>query len=178
MTNQTISVPELATILETIKKSTVVSLTYKVDDSRSKQVQGKKQVQKRVKITHLYLNHDYEKKVQKLSGDDSFKALEMKGKTRISSTLVKSDKTEELMLDGKILGTENAIVLGYYHDEKEITEKEGDELDLWTNSYYNTPEVQSVGRGLLTEEDFKMITVYLSRIESIKIAGVLYNIEK
>ncbi|MDD5151801.1 MAG: hypothetical protein PHC28_15200 [Flavobacterium sp.] len=63
LNNKEVTISELASILENITASTVVNITYLVDDSRSKVVKGIKQVQKLVNITHVYLNHDYTKKV-------------------------------------------------------------------------------------------------------------------
>ena len=107
MTNTTtieiLTTEKLVSLLSNVTKSTVCAIEYVTDESKSRTIGGKKQIQKRVKISNLYLNHDYAKKVQNLSGDTTFQSFEMKGKTRISSTLIQSDKTDEILLDGKIL---------------------------------------------------------------------------
>ena len=168
---------QLAVLLSTITKSTVVSLEMVTDDSRSKTVKGIKQVQKRTFVSRVYLNHDYESKVKKLTGDDSFESQEMKGKTRISSTLVKSDKTGEFMLDGKLLDDNATKILAYYHNNVEITKEQAEEMDLWTPSYYKPSEKQTAGRGTVSkEDDFKIIQPYLNRIVKIKIQGTEYKI--
>ncbi|MFA6198803.1 MAG: hypothetical protein WC679_00100 [Bacteroidales bacterium] len=174
-----ITTTELANILTKITASTVVNITYLVDDARSKVVKGNKQVQKLVNITHVYLNHNYTKKVQNLTGDSSFVAYEMKGKTRISSTLLQADKTKELMIDGKVLKSQTVHNLAYFHNGEEITEKQGEELNLWTPSYYKHIEKQTMGRGSVdVEDDFNIINTYLSRIVKIKIQGIEYTIIK
>ena len=174
-----ITIQELTDKISNITRSTVVSLTYVVDDSRSKTIVGKKQIQKKVKISHLYLNHDYQNKVRKLTDDSSFQAFEMKGKTRICGTLVQSDKTQELLLDGKILKSCNVEVQELYYQGQVISEKEAENLNLWVPAYYKESEVSTSGRGLVSEEDdFKMITLGLNKILNIKISGVLYTIEK
>ena len=104
--NAGITITALITKLLNFTKSTAISMTYFVDDSRSRTIGGQKQVQKLVRIKNGYLNHNYENKVKNLTGEADFKAEEMKGKTRISSTLIRSDKTGEMMLDVKILKTE------------------------------------------------------------------------
>ena len=175
----TLTTQELADKLATITKSTVISVTYIVDDSLSRTVKGEKQVQKKVKVSHLYLNHDYQNKVRNLTGDTTFESFEMKGKTRICSTLVRSDKTQELLLDGKILKSCNTEILELYHNGEVITKEEAETLNLWTPAYYKETEVSTAGRGLVSEEDdFRMITLSLSKIETIKISGVVYTIEK
>lgn len=175
----TLTIQELADKLISITRSTVVSVTYVVDDSRSRTSIGKKAIQKKVAITHLYLNHDYKNKVINLTGDDSFQAFEMKGKTRISNTLVKSDKTEELLLDGKILNSCNVKIVEFYHNGKVISAEEAKKQDLWTPAYYREVEVSTAGRGLVSDEkNFKMITLGLNKIETIKISGVVYTIKK
>ena len=175
----TLTIQELADKLANITKSTVVSLTYIVDDTRSKTKLGKKLIQKKVKISHLYLNHDYQNKVRNLTGDSSFESLDLKGKTRVCSTLIKSDKTGDLLLDGKILKSCNVELLELYHQGKLITIEESETMDLWAPAYYKENVVSTSGRGLVSEEnDFRMITLGLAKIETIKISGVVYTIEK
>lgn len=173
-----ITTNELFNMLVNVTKSTVVAVEYITDDTRSKQVKGQKQVQKQVKINNLYLNHKYEQKVQRLTGNDDFKAYELKGKTRISSTIIQSDKSLECMLDGKILNSESVKILNYFHNGKVITESEAVSLDLWANSYYKPTEKKTAGRGSVSiEDDFKMITLSLSKIIKIKFEGTEYTIQ-
>jgi len=173
-----ISRKDLFDMLVNFTPSSSVSVEYITDDTRSKQVKGVKQVQKHVKINNLFLNHKYEQKVQRLSGDAEFQAHELKGKTRLSSTIIQSDKTKEYLLDGKILNSESVKIINYFHNDKIITEAEAVTLDLWAHSYYNPTEKTTAGRGLVSEgKDFKMITLSLSKIIRIKFKGELYTIE-
>jgi hypothetical protein len=173
-----VSQSELEAILEPVTVSTTISITYLVDDARSRKLSGKFLVQKRIFIGNLYLNHDYAKKVTNLSGE-AFEALPMNGKTRISTTLVRSDKSGELLLDGKILCKESRKNLGYFNDGMLITEKQGENLGLWANGYYNPTPKTTSGRGLLTEQnDFQMITLGTKNIESLKMFGTLYEVVK
>ena len=169
---------ELETMLMNVTKSTIVAVEYITDDTRSKQVKGIKQVQKQVKINNLYLNHKYEQKVQRLTGNEEFQAYEMKGKTRLSGTLIQSDKTLEKLLDGKILNSESVKLINYFHNDKIITESEAVSLDLWAGAYYKPTEKTTSGRGSVAiEDDFKMITLGLKKIIWIKFEGTEYTIQ-
>jgi len=180
----TITVKQLAVILANITKSTVVSLTYFVDESKSKTIQGQKQVQKRVKVNNLYLNHNYTNKVQNLTGNTEFVAHELNGKVRICSTIIASQSKAnfgKLMLDGKILHTESTKVLGYFHNglEIELNKKNPTfgRFDLVAPSFYAESSYTS-GRGTVSEEnDFRIITPFLDNIESIKIQGQEYIVK-
>jgi hypothetical protein len=175
--NKVINPTQLADILKNITRSTFCHIVYMVDDKRSITRKGIKQVQKLVRITNVALNHNYTNKVINLSGETTFVAEEMKGKTRICSTLIQSDKTQELMIDGKVLNSEVAKVLGYFHNGNEITEAKAVSLELWTDSYYNPTKPKTMGRGLVSEEDnFRIINTYLSRIKQIKLEGQWYDI--
>ena len=175
---KTLTQNELFELLVNETKSNVVSIEYITDDNRSKTIKGQKQVQKHVRINNLYLNHDYTKKVQNISGDTTFQSFEMKGKTRISSTIIQSDKTKTYLLDGKILNSESVELINYFHNGNVITESEAIGEELWTNSYFETKEKTTSGRGLINEEnDFKMITLGLDKIIKIKFNKITYFIE-
>lgn len=180
LTQQPISVANFVELVKDFTRSSGVSLTYFVDDSRSRTIKGNKQVQKLVRISNnAYLNHDYTKKVINLTGATDFVAEQLKGKTRISTTILQSDKTAEFMLDIKVLRTEKIELLGYYHNGNEITEAEAVALDLWAPIYFNPTPKKTAGRGLVdAEDDFNMITPYISRILQIKFNGTEYLIQK
>jgi len=176
--NNVITTNQLFDMLVNVTKSTIVAVEYITDDTRSKQVKGLKQVQKQVKISNLYLNHKYENKVRNLTNDDTFVAQELKGKTRISSTIIQSDKSLENLLDGKILNSESVKLINFFHNGNVITESEAVSLDLWAGAYYKPTEKTTSGRGSVSiEDDFKMITLGLSKIIKIKFQGIEYTIE-
>ncbi|MDD5151800.1 MAG: hypothetical protein PHC28_15195 [Flavobacterium sp.] len=82
------------------------------------------------------------------------------------------------MIDGKVLKSQTVHNLAYYHNGQEITEKQGEELNLWTPSYYKSVEKKTAGRGIVSEEDdFNIVNTYLSRIVKIKIKGIEYKIK-
>ncbi len=175
-TGKKTSVKELYDMLVNVTKSTIVNIIYLVDESKSKTVKGEKQIQKLVQINSVFLNHKYENKVRNLTGDETFVAEEMKGKTRISGTIIQSDKTNEYMIDGKVLNKESATVLQLYHNGKEITEAEAIMQQLFTPAYFDTTP-KTMGRGLVAEEDdFRIINTYLSRIKAIKLFGEWYEL--
>jgi hypothetical protein len=179
---------ELGEILSSETRSTIVNVTYLVDESKSKQVKGKKQVQKRVNITHLYLNQPYGKKVNNILRDkqgvdvdaEPFVPQELNGKTRINTVLVRSDKNQNILLDGKVLFGESRHNLGYFHKGNRI---EVDKNDISLNSNLFTPKFfeqksGTSGRGLIdTENDFCMMTLGLNNIEKIKFKGNWYKVK-
>jgi hypothetical protein len=175
----TLTTNELFDLLVNRTKSESCSVEYITDENRSRQVKGQKQLQKHVKINNLFLNHKYEQKVQRLTGNTEFHSFELKGKTRISSTIIQSDKTSEYLLDGKILNSESVKLINYFHDGNIITEAEAVSLDLWADAYYKPTEKTTSGRGSVSEDkDFKMITLGLSKIIKIKFQGTEYMVEK
>lgn len=181
---ETISSKVLGIILAKITKSMTISLTYFVDETKSRTIGGAKQVQKRVKVNNLYLNHNYANKVKNLTGNVEFEAQPLKGKERITSTLLSSLSNKNfgrVMLDGKILKTESTQVLGYFHNGREIELNKNNSTfgrtDLVSPSFYQKSNYTS-GRGTVSQEnDFRMITPFLDAIESIKIQGTTYLIK-
>lgn len=175
--NNIINSNELFELVVNRTKSESCKVRYITDHNLSKQVKGQKQIQKEVVINNLFLNHKYEQKVQRLTGNEDFKAHELKGKIRVSSTILQSEKTSEYLLDGKILNTESVKIINLFHNDKIITESQAVSLDLWANSYYKETEKITSGRNSVAiENDFKMITLSLSKIIEIKIGGVQYTI--
>jgi hypothetical protein len=176
LTQQQINVADFTNLVKYFTRSTAVSMTYFVDDSRSRTIKGTKQVQKLVRVKNAYLNHDYTNKVEGFIGEE-FIAQELKGKTRITSTILQSNSTAEFMLDAKILKTEAVELLGYFHKGNPITEAEAVALDLWAPIYFNPTPKKTAGRGLVApQNDFRMITPYISRILKIKFCGTEYLI--
>lgn len=176
----TVTVDQLEAILTACTTSTVVSIVYLVDDTRSRKRGGKFQIQKRVEMSHVYMNHDYTNKVQNKTGLDFVaRPLEEQGKTRISSTIIASLRTGAKMLDGKVLKAESVKSTTYFHNGVEITEAKAIAQDLWAPSYYNPKEKTTKGRGTVSkEDDFGIINPYLSRIEQIKFQGTIYKVQK
>jgi hypothetical protein len=157
-------------------KSTICAIEYIVDDNRSKTIQKQVSIQKHVKINNVYLNHDYTKKVQKLTNDETFEAQPLKGKERISTTILKSLSSNKLLLDGKVLAKESAKILGYFNENKAITETEALAKGLWGNSYFKVVEKQTMGRGSVSEEDdFNIINTTLDKIVYLKFKGIEYR---
>lgn len=180
-TSEKINQSNLVSLLINTTKSTTINLTYLVDDRRSKQVKGNYQVQKLVNIKTAYLNHDYQQKInnilKKENKDITFISEQLKGKTRVSSTILQSDTTKELMIDAKILNSESVNVIAYFHNGNEITEIEAVALDLFAKSYYEPKKVYVMGKGSIDiENNFTIINTYISKIKNIKLMGVNYDI--
>jgi hypothetical protein len=166
---------KIVELLGTCTKSTTIAVEYIVDESKSRTIQGKKQLQKRVFIGNLFLNHNYTNKVQNLTDNKDFEAHEMKGKSRISTTFVVSDKTEEILLDGKILKSESVKRMAFYHNSEEISEDKAKELNLFAPAYFDTDNTKTSGRGSVSvEDDFRMITLGIAKIKYLKCFGKEY----
>ena len=175
---QTVTANELATILKGITKSTVCNITYTVDESQSKTVAKVKQLQKKVTITHVYLNHKYANKVNNLNASTDFvaKSLEDYGKFRISSTLIGAIKSGNVMIDGKVLNSETIKSIQYFHLGAEISKEEAIAKELFTPAYFKAKPTK--GRGTVSaENDFGIINTSLSKIDSITIAKQVYEVK-
>lgn len=157
-------------------KSQTIAIEYIVDDNRSRTIQKQVSIQKHVKVNNVYLNHDYGNKVRKLTNDENFVAEPLKGKERISSTILKSLVNNKLLLDGKVLKKESAKILGYFHKDSPITEAEALSEGLWGNSYFKPTEKKTMGRGSVSEEDdFAVINTTLDKIVYLKHKGIEYR---
>ena len=164
-------------LLVDVTKSTACSIEYVVDDTTSKTINKKVSLQKHVLITHAFLNHDYTKKVQNLTGNKDFQAEELKGKKRISPTIIKSLKTEKYLLDLKILNKETVKILGYFFNGESLTKEQAKARGLFkSDDDDDDKEKTTSGRGTVSlEDDFKMITLGLDGIYKTKIFGKKYN---
>ena len=168
-----VTVAEFANIIKGITRSTSIGLCYRVDEGKSRTVKGKKALQKEVCLSG-YLNHNYTNKVKNLTGDTSFEAYEMKGKTRISGTLLESDRNGEPMLYLSILNN-NKKTTTYFHNGVEISKDEAIKQELFAPSYFT--KKPTMGRGIVSaEDDFGVITPYLSRLVWANVEGESYEI--
>jgi hypothetical protein len=174
----TISEADFVALIKDFKKSCMLNIIYLVDDNRSKTVKGKKQIQKLVQIFRAYINHDYTKKVEKLT-EQKFVPLPRKGKKRISNTLLESEKTGDLILSAKTLANDKCTktIAIFTKEGKKITHKEGEILDLWTNSYYNPKPKKTAGRGTVAKkDDFHFCEPYIKNLKFVKFLGTWYKI--
>lgn len=163
-------------LLGSYTKSTAIAIEYVTDESQSRTIKGEKALQKHVFIGNLFLNHNYTNKVQNLTGNKDFAPHEMKGKTRIekSTTLIHSEKSGEILLDGKILKSESVKRLAFYHNGNEISEDKAKELNLFAPAY-GKPKATTSGRGSVSvEDDFRMITLGIAKIKYLKCFGEEY----
>jgi hypothetical protein len=190
---------ELVQILMTITKSMFGSVIYFVDEGKSRSVKGKKVLQKRVFNPSIVLNHKYGQKVNNLLKkalkdglvtaeqllykygfdveNDVFVPREMKGKTRVSSSLVQADKTKAFILDAKSLKNATPKVQ-LFHNNQAISRQEAIEQNLFTPSAL-TSKPKTKGRGLLPEElDFEFCAPYVERIEFLKLNNTVYEVIK
>jgi len=172
-----VSVAEFVDAVKGITRSTRISICYQVDESKSKTKGGKKQLQKQVCLKG-WLNHDYQNKVVKLSGDTSFVANPIIGKTPLegSKTIIISDKTNEPMLYATTLKTDKRDTT-YFHNRMEISREDAIQRELFAPSYFKKPTTK--GRGLVSEgDDFGLVSPYVSRLLWANIEGEQYEIVK
>lgn len=163
-------------LLLNYKKSTTIHIEYIVDEAQSRQKQGKKVLQKHVKCTHVYLNHDYKNKVRNLTGNAEFEALAMKGKERVSSTFVRAIKSGELLLDGKILNFDTVTRLGFLHNGQPISEIDAIAEDFFAPAYFAETEKTTSGRGSVSvDDDFQMFTLGIKNLIYLKFNGKEYK---
>jgi hypothetical protein len=172
-----VTVTELAAMLEGFTASTTVSILYETDLSTARTVAGVKQVRKTTLVVNARLNHDYAQKVQRLSGDETFIADPMQGKTRVSGTLVKSDKSGELLLDYKLLNpaTEIKRLQLLTAGGEPISEADAAAQNLLAPSHFKERTKPTAGRGCVSEEkNFDMYTLSLKNIKRLRFKGVEY----
>ena len=172
-----VTATQLEAILKGITKSTVCNITYTVDESQSKTVAKVKQLQKQVTITHVYLNHKYQNKVNNLNETTDFVArpLEDFGKFRISSTLIGAIKSGNVMIDGKVLNKESIKSVQYFHLGNKITKEEAIAKGLFTPAFFKPKATK--GRGTVSvENDFSIINTSLKKIDQITIDKQVYKV--
>jgi len=162
---------------------TFASITYKTDESQSRQVAGKKLLQKVVQTT-MTLGADYEKKVnrikEKKQGEEGdFTAQAMKGKHYVNGyenpvVCVSSDadNRDKFML---VMITENRTKpsVQLFHNELPISREDAIAKNFFAPAYFN--EKPTAGRGEVDpENDFKFTTLGFNKILQIKFGGVQY----
>jgi hypothetical protein len=159
-------------LLANCTKSTICHIEYIVDDSSARQINGKIAVQKQVKVNNVYLNHNYKNKVENLTGEE-FTPEKNKGKERLCSTILKSLKTNKLLIDGKVLNSEAVTILGYFHEGNPITREQAESLNLFKPK---SEKPKTAGRGAVSEEDnFWFVNTSFDNIIYLKIFGIEYR---
>lgn len=177
-----VTAAELGELLLTVTGSTKVSIVYETAHRFSRTVKGIKPLTQVTSVAPAYLCHDYGNKVRNLTGDTTFQAEEMKGKTRLSPCIVRSDKSGELLLDYKVLkiseNEERTMIkrLGIFHNGEEISVEEAEKRELFTPAYYaEEKEAKTAGRGLVeTEDNFAMFTLGMKNIKRLVMRHVEY----
>ena len=165
----------ILSLLENVTKSTTIAVEYEVDEPKSRQSKGVKLLQKRVRVNTLYLNHDYGNKVRNKTGNSEFEAEQMKGKTRITSTIIESNKNGNKLLDGKIENYAVVTRLHLLHKGEEISELEAIAQNLFAPAYFDTTPKKTSGRGQVdVDDDFQMLTIGISNIKYLKCFGKAY----
>ena len=163
--------------------ATFASVTYKTDESESRQVAGKKLLQKLVQ-TRISIGADYEKKVnrikEKKQGEEGdFTAQAMKGKHYVNGyenpvvcVSADPDNRDKFML---VMIIENRTIpnVQLFHNELPISRDEAIAQNLFAPAYFN--EKPTAGRGEVDpKNNFKFATLGFNKILQIKLGGVQY----
>lgn len=155
-------------------KSQMMAVTYFVDESQSRTANGKKLLQKRVTLV-CNLNHDYQKNVERRTGEE-FIPQEMKGKISLGNSTLLSLKDNQPMLYATVYKYAYKVVQHFY-DNKPITRAEAIRLDLFAPAYF-TPKTTK-GRGSVEQsEDFGLISPKWFNIEQFKLNKQKYLLVK
>jgi hypothetical protein len=163
---------------------TFANVIYKNDYSKSKTVNKVKLLQKITEV-RITLGSDYAKKVNRINTvkqgaeESNFVAQKMKGKSYtngFNNPVVHADKNPNKKMLVMIIENGVKHKTTYLHNNKVITIKQAEEMDLLTPAHYK-PNVSSVGRGLIAEENsFKINTLGFDKILQITINKTDYII--
>jgi len=165
---------------------TFADVIYQNDVSGSRQVKGKKALQK-VKQCRITLGADYTKKVQKIHTvkqgmESDFKANKMLGKSYtngVENPVVHSDKKPSFRMLVMICEASNRKhnKTTYLHNGQVITIEEATKLDLLQPSFF--AEKTTAGRGSVSEEnDFDYLTLGFDKINQITLNKTTYIVIK
>lgn len=152
------------------------SVVYFVDESGSKTVQGKKVLQKLVRVS-ITLGAKYDNRINKdlvKNGEEgNFTAQAMSGKEYINNEgiLATDTKTKTKLYLVAVVENHSKPDTIYFHEGKRISKKDAIDKGLFMPSYF-TPKT-TMGRGNMSEEkDFHIINPNLDNIISLKLNKV------
>jgi hypothetical protein len=157
------------------------SVVYFVDESGAKTVQGKKVLQKLVRVP-ITLGAKYENRINKdlvKNGEEgNFTAQAMSGKKHLNDegVLLTDTKTEIKMYLNAVVENHITPDTIYFHEGKRIDKSKAIELNLFMPSYF-TPKT-TMGRGNMSEEkDFHIINPNMDNVISLKLNKVKYLVK-
>jgi len=149
------------------------SCVYFVDESGSKQVSGKKVLQKLVRVS-ITLGAKYDNRINKdlvKNGEEgNFTAQAMSGKEYINNEgiLATDTKTKTKLYLVAVVENHAKPDTIYFYEGKKISKERAIELNLFMPSYF-TPKT-TMGRGNMSEEkNFHIINPNLDNIISLKL---------
>lgn len=152
------------------------SIVYFVDESQSRVAQGKKMLQKLVRVS-ITLGAKYDNRINKdlvKNGEEgNFTAQSMSGKEYINDEgiVAKDTKTGTKFYLVAVVENHAKPDTIYFHEGKRISREEAIAKGLFMPSYF-TPKT-TMGRGNMSEEkDFHIINPNLDNIISLKLNKV------
>lgn len=154
------------------------SVVYFVDESGSKQVKGKKVLQKLVR-TSITLGAKYENRINKdlvRNGEEgNFTAQAMSGKKHLNDegVMLTDTKTESKFYLNAVVENHSTPDTIYFHEGKRISKADAIGKGLFMPSYF--AEKTTMGRGNMSEEkDFHIINPNMDNVISLKLNKVKY----
>jgi hypothetical protein len=181
MTNiKTVTTKDFSDIIKSVKGVMFANVTYFVDESGSRTINGKKALQKSVTV-NVTINADYEKKVNRILENKQgetpdFESMGMKGKSLVypdCRALVQNDKGEQMLY--AMIEHNAKREVAYYYQGELISKELAKEKDLFSPSFF--AEKKTVGRGSVSDDnDFAVFTVFLKNIKRAKFNGMEYII--
>jgi hypothetical protein len=152
------------------------SVVYFVDESGSKQVKGKKALQKLVRVS-ITLGAKYEGRINrdliKQGEEANFTAQAMSGKEHINEEgiLLRDTKTGQKLYLNAVVENHATPDTIYFHEGKRISKADAIDKGLFMPSYFT--EKPTMGRGNMSEaKDFHIINPNLDNVISLKLNGV------
>lgn len=157
------------------------SVVYFVDESGSKTKNGKKVLQKLVRVP-ITLGAPYENRINKdlvRNGEEgNFTAQSMSGKEYVNDEGIVATDTKTRTKFYLVAVVENHAKPDtiYFHEGKRITKEKAIEMDLFMPSYF--AEKKTMGRGNMSQEkDFHIINPNIDNIISLKLNKVKRIVE-
>lgn len=157
------------------------NVVYHVDESGSRQIEGKKALQKITRV-NITIGSKYEARVNrdlvKQGEEANFTAQSMSGKEYVNEECILATDCKTKTKNYLVAVVENSTVpkTVYFHQNKRISKEKAIEMNLFAPSYF--ADKKTAGRGNVSEEkDFHIINPNVDNILSITLNKVKYVVE-
>ena len=166
---------ELREILCKLTGATFAHIVFFGKEYGSRQ-KNKKHLLDKLTFRNITIGGDYTKRVSRRTGDETFEANPMSGKSWIEGTplafMDKNPSVEYLVCDQEL---RTKVHTQYFHDGKPISKADAIAQDMFSPSYF--AEKKTAGRGTVAKEDnFFRLTMGLNSIVAINMNGKKYRV--